>query len=822
MAFETGIRVKIDASGAKRGAEQVKRAFANIKDAARRDMSIAKRSVAGLGTAFGRIKSSILSVKGAMIGLGGAFVARKLVGEFADFERGLIGVGKTTGLADMELERLGVRVQDIAERLPVATSQLLDIAQAAGQLGVSGAANIERFTETVGKLGLASDLQGDVAATALARILTITNTDVADVDRLASTIVRLGNSFAATESQIAEASKRVAQATAPFGVAAKDVVGIATAMTAVGVEAELSGSSTIRAFQAISDAIVKGGEDMAALESITGKSRKAMGDLFKEKPARAFEVFIQGLKRGHDEGRDYAAMLETLGLSGVRVVPVLSTLAERNDELTRSLNMANDEWVANAALTEEAMMAATSFSAQMQLVKNSVNRAAAAVGRELAPTILEVTDNFRAWLKEAGETGKIEKWAKMIGGAFKTAVEGLTGSFKFLTEHSSELKVALGALIAVNVLSWAGSTAKGIRLLVIEMKALGATAVWRSGLGPLAAVALAGYAAVKGVEVASDVLAPDWRDRRQDKQEIWAEMMARERDLGPLPTTQSEPWWEMQERLQAELEQRMNIRAQAGDPFVGPAGIGPSGSDLVGNGMGAFRPTDELDPDVLAEIADMAEKAADATNGLADATARVADDLTGIQEKPTFEKWVDDAKETSTTMQSVFNEAVDGIAAGIGQMVANGKADFESLARSIIAMMVEIQAKAMVLNLMSLFTGGPALSPDLMSQGKPGSNPNVPTAPDVPGNLQFEPQQLRIPEQGSFKAPRPQVNVNISTPAGTQSDVQQTTGADGGLNLDIMVEQIEGAIASNIGGGGGLAPALENQYGLNRVAGATR
>jgi hypothetical protein len=52
--------------------------------------------------------------------------------------------------------------------------------------------------------------------------------------------------------------------------------------------------------------------------------------------------------------------------------------------------------------------------------------------------------------------------------------------------------------------------------------------------------------------------------------------------------------------------------------------------------------------------------------------------------------------------------------------------------------------------------------------------------------------------------------------------VQQTTGADGRLNLDIMVEQIEGAIASNIGAGGGLAPALENQYGLNRVAGATR
>lgn len=822
MAFETGIRVKIDASGAKRGAEQVKRAFANVKDAARRDMALAKRSVAGLGTAFGRIKSSILSVKGAMVGLGGAFVARKLVGEFADFERGLIGVGKTTGLADMELERLGVRVQDIAERLPVATSQLLDIAQAAGQLGVSGAANIERFTETVGKLGLASDLQGDVAATALARILTITNTDVADVDRLASTMVRLGNNFAATESQIAEASKRVAQATAPFGVAAKDVVGIATALTAVGVEAELSGSSTIRAFQAISDAIVKGGDDMAALESITGKSRKAMGDLFKEKPARAFEVFIQGLKRGHDEGRDYAAMLETLGLSGVRVVPVLSTLAERNDELTRSLNMANDEWSANAALTEEALTAATSFSAQMQLVKNSVNRAAAAVGRELAPVILEVTDNFRAWLKEAGETGKIERWAETLGGAFKTAVEGLTGAFDSLVEELRQVKLALGALVGIKLAAWSIAAAKGIRDLYSGMLLLGGTTAFRllaanpALVGGLATLTGLGFVAKEGI------------DRQRE---------------GAFAQTQAELARESASRLERPP---LDPREAA---FVERGRLRRGGStDLVGGGLGAFRPgmgplgepeSDTIDPDVLADLAEKARLAAEETQRLSDATRKVADDLTGIQEKPTFEKWVEDARDSSTTMQSVFNEAVDGIASGIGQMVANGKADFESLGRSIIAMLVEIQAKAMVLDLMSLFTGGPALAPDLMSQGKPGNAPNVPLAPDVPAGFQFEPQgfraelsephdiqpppaALRIPEQGSFKAPQPQVNVNISTPAGTQSNVQQTTGADGRLNLDIMVEQIEGAIASNIGAGGGLAPALENQYGLNRVAGATR
>ena len=45
---------------------------------------------------------------------------------------------------------------------------------------------------------------------------------------------------------------------------------------------------------------------------------------------------------------------------------------------------------------------------------------------------------------------------------------------------------------------------------------------------------------------------------------------------------------------------------------------------------------------------------------------------------------------------------------------------------------------------------------------------------------------------------------------------------NGNLTLDIMIEQVEGRIARNVGRGEGIAPTLERRYGLNPAAGAYR
>jgi TP901 family phage tail tape measure protein len=327
------------------------------------------------------------NIMGAAILAAGAAAALVAVKNFADFEKALVGVGKTTGATGAELEELGVHVQEISRRLPVATTELLNIAQAAGQLGVTGTANIVRFTETVGKLGLASDLAGEEAATSLARILTVTGTAISDVDRLGSTIVQLGNNFAATESEIAAMTTRVSQATAQFNITAAEAVGISTALKAVGIEAENGGTQVGKAFNQINQAVRNGGEELKVLEEITGQSGQALREAFLSgQGANVFANFVEGLGRIKESGGDVSDALYRVGLTGDRSIAVFGTIASRADTLAEALDMANKEWEENTALTNEALIAAQTFSSQVIIMKNLFIELSVKIGKKLALT----------------------------------------------------------------------------------------------------------------------------------------------------------------------------------------------------------------------------------------------------------------------------------------------------------------------------------------------------------------------------------------------------------------------------------------------------
>lgn len=76
------------------------------------------------------------------------------------------------------------------------------------------------------------------------------------------------------------------------------------------------------------------------------------------------------------------------------------------------------------------------------------------------------------------------------------------------------------------------------------------------------------------------------------------------------------------------------------------------------------------------------------------------------------------------------------------------------------------------------------------------------------------------PANGGAAAPSVTVNI-INAPTGTQ--VQQRPDGNGGMTLDVIIEQIEGGIARNVSRGtGALNGALTQTFGLNRTAGAMR
>jgi len=374
MATEGTLRIKLDARGAAQGAAQYNQASDSIVKDSRR----AAKAVDGVDRELDSVEKTGQRVKTALLGVGAgiaaAFSGRAILGSLVEYETGLVGVGKTSDLSGQALQDLGSDILRLSTIIPQSRRDLLDIAQAAGQLGVSGSDNIVKFTATVARLGSASDLAGAEGATSLARLMNITGEAVSEVDRVASVLVKLGNTSAATEREIAFTANQVAAATAAFGTNAQQAAALGAVYASLGVRAELAGSATGRAFRAMDAAIRNQGKELEALAELTGRTEEDISRIFRQDAVAGFQLFVEGLGRIVAKGGDVTATLAEFGLQGEELLKVLPTLAKNSDLVADKVAAAAKEWESNTALTNESAAAAQTLAARWTILGNTMGR----------------------------------------------------------------------------------------------------------------------------------------------------------------------------------------------------------------------------------------------------------------------------------------------------------------------------------------------------------------------------------------------------------------------------------------------------------------
>ena len=324
--------------------------------------------------------------------------ATAAIRSFSSIQDALVGVQKTTDLSDAALARLDRRLADLSLDPSVALTrvELLGIAQAAGQLGVRGVEHLERFSATIAQLAAASpDLGAEEAATALARLLNVTGEGVGSIDRLASSIARAGNTFAASEGEITRASLRVGIATTNYRIATQEAVALGTALRDLGIEAELGATEIGRGFEAI-DQATRGRDGAHTLVELLGRPLAELRQQFETDATGVFRNFVAALADVRAQGGDVVQILNDMGLSGVRSSQVYGALNNRIDVLDAALADMADEWERSTALTTESLRAADTFSRQMQLVANEIDSTAAALGGAMAPALVVVAQHWEA------------------------------------------------------------------------------------------------------------------------------------------------------------------------------------------------------------------------------------------------------------------------------------------------------------------------------------------------------------------------------------------------------------------------------------------
>lgn len=491
--------------------------FGNAAEQAGKKMKSFGDSVSGVGAAFTKGVTATI-VAGAGYALKAAI----------DYEDAFAGVKKTVdevkdsnGKVVYSYDMLSKGIRQMAKEIPASTTEISHVAEAAGQLGIK-TKDVLGFTRVMIDMGKSTNLSSEEAATALARFANITQLDPSKYSNLGSSIVELGNNFATTEKEIVEMGLRLAGTGKVVGLTDPQILGLATAMSSVGIEAEAGGSAFSRVMQKINTQVLSGGEDLWKFAKIAGKSADEFAASWKKNPQEAIIDFVKGLKRFKEEGKDVTAHLQDMDINSVREIDTLQRLAGAGDLLGDAFKSANKGFSENKALMNEANKRYETIASKLQMLKNQVNDVAIEFGGPLIdalrdgleagkPIIKGVADLAKAFSSlDKEQQQQIIKWgliAAATGPAlsiFGKGVGVIGGTIQGLGKLSETLGTLSGSLGAAKTGAAAlGVGAEGATTALTGMSGaaalLGNPVTWGVVLGGAAALAV-GYFAQKAYE----------------------------------------------------------------------------------------------------------------------------------------------------------------------------------------------------------------------------------------------------------------------------------------------------------------------------------
>lgn len=415
------------------------------------------QKVSGVGTAM------TVGVTAPLLA-GSAAVTKAAISWESDFA----GVKKTNdevkdsnGNVTYSYKDLENGLRDLAKQLPSSHSEIAKVAEAAGQLGIK-TQNVKSFTKTMIDLGESTNMSAETAATSLARFANITQMSQKNFDKLGSAIVDLGNNYATTESEITEMALRIAGAGKQVGMSQGDILGFATALSSVGVEAEAGGSAISKvmvqmqlavekgtgafgeleekansagySIGEVGQAVVNGGKPLKSMAealgmnssslkkmykeadksktslenfaSVAGISNEQFSKMFKADPSKAIMKFIQGLANAEKQGTSAIKMLDDMDIKEVRLRDSLLRAANASGVFDNAIKTGNKAWKENSALTEEANKRYETTESKLKMLKNEAVDAAIDLGGPFVDALRDGLKASKPLIKGLGDIAK--------------------------------------------------------------------------------------------------------------------------------------------------------------------------------------------------------------------------------------------------------------------------------------------------------------------------------------------------------------------------------------------------------------------------------
>lgn len=312
-----------------------------------------------------------------------------------DFEEASTGVEKTVDGTAEQMAELKQGIRDMAKEIPSSTTEISAVAEAAGQLGIK-TEDILSFTRVMIDLGNSTNLSAEEAASSLAKFANVTKMSAKDYDKLGATIVALGNNFATTEKDIVEMATRLAATGELAGLSQSQILSLATAMSSVGIEAEAGGSAMSKLLKKIQLAVELGGDDLKQFAKVAGMSVADFKKAYEKDAVKALSAFIGGLNDTKRNGKSAIAILKDMDLTEVRLSNTILSLSNASDVMNKAVDLGNEAWEDNTALTNEANKRYGTLKSQITIAINKLKDLAITFGNKMMPTISKVIKSIES------------------------------------------------------------------------------------------------------------------------------------------------------------------------------------------------------------------------------------------------------------------------------------------------------------------------------------------------------------------------------------------------------------------------------------------
>lgn len=409
----------------------------------------AKAEYEQLSSTLAEVAEKLMAVSAVTAAIGGYSINAAM-----EFESSFAGVRKTVDATEAEFNELSDAIRNMALEKPIDVNDINYAAELGGQLGIA-VENLEQFASVIADLDVATNLDLEDASLKLAQFANIAGIGEANFDRLGSVIVDLGNNSATTETKIMNMAMRIAGSGSNIGLSAQEVLALATALSSVGIEAEMGGNAISTIMNRIDKDVALNTDTLQVWADTAGMSVEQFKAAWDDSDTvmDAMMAVVDGMAEYRDEGGNLNTLLADMDISYMRQIDTMQRLSRTGDIVNEMVSIANNAWDENIALTREANRRYETTENQLQLVKNNLYECGIQLGEIMLPTVRKVTDGAIDLLQAFQSLDEGTKQTVVTVGALATAAGPLVAGASLLSGGIAKL-IGLYASAKTQMMLW--------------------------------------------------------------------------------------------------------------------------------------------------------------------------------------------------------------------------------------------------------------------------------------------------------------------------------------------------------------------------------